>query len=122
MDRVYELYIDEKLDTNGFGKRNQPLQERSRQIEDQIPELQAEIDFLKIQYMSSDEILSEAKDLYSRWPSLNKEEKRRIIETITEKIIIGKKDIEINLCYLPPSSEVASSWQYNSTDSSPRRA
>ncbi|TKJ35679.1 MAG: recombinase family protein [Planctomycetes bacterium B3_Pla] len=122
MDRVYQLYIDEKLDTEGFGQRNCPLQERSRQIEDQIPELQAEIDFLKIQYMSSDEILSEAKDLYSRWPKLNKEEKRKIIETITEKIIVGEDDITINLCYLPPSSEMVSSWQHNSTDSSPQPA
>jgi hypothetical protein len=63
----------------------------------------------------ANEILSEAKDLYSRWPKLNKEEKRKIIETITEKIVVAEKDIEINLCYLPPSSELASSWQHNSS-------
>jgi len=122
MDKVYQLYINEELDTKGFGRKNRPLQEQYKQIEDQIPELQAEIDFLKIQYMSSDEILSEAKDLYSRWPKLNQEEKRKIIETITENIIIGQEDITINLCYLPPSSKVASSWQHNSTDSLQRRA
>jgi len=122
IDKVYRLYIDEKIDSDGFGVKYKPLNERKKQIEDQVPQLQAEIDFLKVQYMSSDEILSEAKDLYSRWPKLNNEEKRRIIETITEKIIIGADDITINLCYLPPSSQKASSWQHGHTDSSPRPA
>jgi len=122
MDRIYRLYIDEELDSKGFGVRYRPLNERKEQIEDQIPELQAEIDFLKIQYTSSDEILSEARDLYSRWPRLNKEEKRKIIETITEKVIIGEEDIAINLCYLPPSSQEASSWQRGHRDSSPQQA
>jgi site-specific DNA recombinase len=105
IDKVYQLYLDDKIDKEGFGQRYKPLQERLKQIEEEIPRLQAEIDFLKIQYMSSDEILSEAKDLYSRWPNLNTEEKKKIIETITEKIVVGKDDITINLCYLPPSSQ-----------------
>lgn len=117
MDKVYQAYIDEQLDTKGFGQKHKPLQERKNQIEDQIPKLQAEIDFLKIQYISSDEILREAKDLYSRWPQLDQIEKRKIIETITENIVVGKDDITINLCYLPPSSKMISSWQRNHTDS-----
>ena len=44
---------------------------------------ESEIDFLKIQCVSSDEIITEAKDLYSRWPQLESEEKRKVIENIT---------------------------------------
>ena len=65
------------------------------------PELQAEIDFLKIQYLSSDEVLNEAKDLHSRWPQLNHDEKRKIIESITDRISVGQDDIHINFSYLP---------------------
>jgi len=105
IDKIYQLYLDDQIDKEGFGQKYKPLNERVKQISDQIPQIQAEIDFLKIQYASSDEILHEAKDLYSRWPKLDSEEKKKIIECITEKIIVGKDDITINLCYLPTSSQ-----------------
>ncbi|MBN1549948.1 hypothetical protein JW979_00705, partial [bacterium] len=112
MDKLYGLYLDEKISKDGFGERYQPLEERLRQIDDQMPELQGEIDFLRIQYLSSDEILHEARDLYSRWKQLSFDEKKKIIETITEKITIGKGDIEINLCYIPSSWELVTKGQH----------
>ena len=117
MDKIYQLYLDDKISKDGFGERYKPLEERLKQIEDQLPEIQAEIDFLKIQYLSSDQILHEAQDLYSRWPTLNAEEKQKIIENITEKITIGKDEITINLCYVPSSSEFVSTGQHNLRDS-----
>ncbi len=112
MESVYKLYIDKEISSQGFGQRYKPLEERSNQINDQIPEVQAEIDFLKIQYLSSDEILHEAKDLYSRWPRLEPDEKRKIVDNITEKIIIGKEEVTINLSYLPPSPKLMTNRQH----------
>lgn len=111
MESVYKLYIDKEISSQGFGQRYKPLEERCNQISDQIPEVQAEIDFLKIQYMSSDQIIHEAKDLYSRWPDLDPDDKRKIVENITEKIVIGKDEVTINLCYLPPSPELMAKRQ-----------
>lgn len=122
MDMVYKLYLDQTISSGGFGERYKPLEERQKQIEDQIPELQAEIDFLKIQYLSSDQILQEAKDLYTRWPQLTAEHKRTLVENITEQIIIGKDDISINLNYLPTSSEMMTDRQHNVRGSSRRQA
>ena len=99
---VYKLYVEAEISPRGFGKRYTPLEERMSQIEEQIPKLQAEIDFLKIQYLSSDEILHEARDLYSRWNKLNEQEKLTIVQAITESIMIGKDEVLINLKYLPP--------------------
>ncbi|GAG99391.1 unnamed protein product, partial [marine sediment metagenome] len=113
MDKTYRLYLDDKITTDGFGIRYKPQEERLKQIEEKIPELQGEIDFLKIQYLSSDKILNEAKDLYSRWPELVSEEKRKIVENITEKIIIGTEDVTINLCYLPSPPKIMTSKQRN---------
>ena len=112
-EKVYRAYINDEIDVKTFGRQFRPLEKRLEQIEDKIPEIQAEIDFLKIQYLSSDQILNEAKNLYSRWPALTFEEKRKIVENITEKIIVGEEDVTINLLYLPSSSEMASSWQHN---------
>ncbi len=117
MDKVYKLYIQEKISSDGFGTRYRPLEERLKQLEDKIPEVQAEIDFLKIQYLSSDQIFNQARDLYSQWDELTFEEKRKIVESVTEKIIIGKEDVTIHLCYLP-SSETVATRQHNFMGSS----
>jgi site-specific DNA recombinase len=121
MDKTYRLYLDDEITSQGFGSRYKPMEQRLKQIGEQIPELQGEIDFLKIQYMSKDEILSEAKGLYSRWQQLDSDEKRKIVETITEKIIVGTEDVTINLCYLPSptptSSKLVASGQRNFKDS-----
>jgi len=119
MQKVYQLYIDDKISRDGFGRQYGPLEARLKELEDQIPHLQGEIDFLKIQYLSRDEILNEAKDLYSRWPELQREEKRKIVENITDKILIGKDEVTISLYYLPSSSEMVASKQRNFRGSSP---
>ena len=38
-------------------------------------------------------------------------EKRRIVETITEKVVVGKDEIDITLCYLPPCKDMAKRWR-----------
>lgn len=106
-DTLFDLYYAGEIQKEGFGKKHQPLEERIQQLEEQIPALQGEIDFLKIEYLSSDQIVADAKDLYGRWEGLDQEEKRRIVEAITEELIIGDGEVSINLCYLPNIAELA---------------
>lgn len=117
MDRLVRLHLDGEIPKEGFGRHYQPLEERNTQIEAQIPELQGEMDFLKIQFLSSDQIFHEARNLYDRWSDFAPEEKRGIIETITENIIIDKSDITINLQYLPTPRKSITDGQHNFTDS-----
>ncbi len=104
IDKLYELYQSGMIDKHGFGAKYRPLSERQQQLDDQIPQIQAEVDVLKISHLSQEEVIADARDLYSRWPSLPVEEKRRIIEAITEKIVVGDGEVEINLYYAPPPS------------------
>lgn len=113
MDKVYRLYMDDKITADIFVEKHKPMEERLKQITNQIPELQGEIDFLKIQYLSSDQILNEARDLYSRWPDLQPTEKRKIIENITDRIILRQDEVDIHLCYLPSTPEIMTSKQRN---------
>jgi hypothetical protein len=106
MDRVMRLSLDEKISADGFASEYSPLEVRFKQLSDQIPEIQGELDFLKIRALSGDEILTKARDLYAHWPDLSRDEKRRIIETVTEQITISKDDVTIDLSYLPSSSEI----------------
>lgn len=119
MDKLRDLFYADSISKEGFGREYKPLEERFNQIGNQIPSVQGEIDFVKIKFRSSDEVISQAKDLYSRWPSLTLEEKRTIIEQITEKIIVGKDDIHIQLCYVPSSLENTADRQQNLRGSSP---
>jgi site-specific DNA recombinase len=81
-----------------------------------------EVDFLTIQYLSRDQILTEARDIYMRWPDLERDEKRRIIENTVDKITIGKDDISIELAYFPSSLEFMTDRQRGDKGSSPPRA
>lgn len=105
MDQVYRLYIEGGVTSQGFKAKNDPLEERFNQLDNQIPELQGEIDFLKIKFLSSDQVFTDAKSFYARWPELDFQSKRQVVENIVEKITIGNDDVSIELCYLPSSPE-----------------
>lgn len=115
MDRIMRLYLDEEISKEACGREYRPLEERLKQMQDQIPALQGELDFLRIQTLSSNEILAEARDLYGRWSDLSREDKRRLVEQITQRITVGKDEVAIDLCYLPSSSELLTKGQRNAT-------
>ena len=79
------LYLDDKISGDGFASEYRPFEERLNQLSDQIPELQGEIDFLKISFLSSDEIIFEEASLNTQWPKLDEVEKRNVIESITDR-------------------------------------
>jgi site-specific DNA recombinase len=101
MDQTFRLYQENQISPAGFGARYRPLEEQADQLDRQLPAEQASLDVLKINRLSSDQILSDARDLHSRWPSLGRDEKRGIVEAITETIVVGRESVEIRLHYLP---------------------
>jgi site-specific DNA recombinase len=114
MPRVYRsnLYQQEKLDADGFSKLYTPLEERRKQLEAEIPRLEAEVDILKVSNLSAEEVASQASNLYDHWQTMQPEEKREIIEVITDKITI-------NLSYAPSCKDMANRWR-KGWDSNPR--
>ena len=107
LDNLIDLHLKKELATEGFGHHYNPLFEQLKQIEAQIPVTEGEIIALKQNEESSRYLFSEAENLYQKWSSFSKDEKRDIVETITDSIIIDQEDITINLKYLlPPSSEI----------------
>jgi site-specific DNA recombinase len=115
MDKTYRLYLADEISPEGFGRTYKPLEERLKGLEAEMPRLQGELDFLKIQLLSKDEILAETRDLYGRWTALTAEEKRAIIEAIVEQIRVGKEVVDIDLSPFPVPSEVVGKRQHNFT-------
>jgi site-specific DNA recombinase len=111
MTRTHRLYLDGHITGAGFGEFYKPAEERLNQLLAQLPKLQAEVDCLKVNTLSADEVLAEATKLYDRWPTLPTDEKRKIVESIVERITIGESEIDISLSYLPTSEELCKSQQ-----------
>lgn len=105
-DTAFQLYAAGELSKEDFGRRHRPLSERRTQLEEELPRLQAEHDVLRIASVSRAEAIGEARDLTTRWGDLPHEEKRQIVEAITDRIVVGRADVEITLLHLP---EVGSS-------------
>lgn len=101
LKRLVNLRIHNELTAETFIPLVRPVEERVKQLTDKLPELEAEVDFYRIQHLSAETVLDGARDLFNRWPTLEFKEKRSIVEMITEAIKIGKQDITISLSYLP---------------------
>lgn len=116
MQRTYRLYQADQITVQGFGKIYRPLEEREAQLEAELPKLQGEYDALKMAQLSASDVVEEATNLHKAWGQFSAEEKRRIIESITERIVLTGSELEIQLAYLP-SSEVLTKRQRNLSDS-----
>ncbi|MDO7836091.1 recombinase family protein [Sphingobium sp. HBC34] len=105
-DKLYDLYQAGAIDKEGFGSRYKGIGERLKQLGDEIPRTQAEIDAVRISFLSQEEIIREAQDLYTRWPMLPREEQRQIVEAIVERIVIHDGEVEIDLFFNPGSGSL----------------
>ncbi len=111
MHQTHQLYLNKQISGDGFRDLYAPAEERLNQLLAELPKLEAEVAYLKVNDVSGEEVLSEARTLYDQWPKLTAEQKRRIAEAIVEKIVIGEGEIDLTLSYLPTSEELCKSQQ-----------
>jgi site-specific DNA recombinase len=121
-DKLYRLYLDDGLTSQGFGERNRPLEARLREIEEELPRLEGEVDFLKIEHLTGEEIAAGASDLYSRWPGMTPEEKRTLVETFVRRVTVGKDEISFSLYYFPSPSKIVANGQRSRLGSATSRS
>ncbi|WP_394692368.1 recombinase family protein [Hyphobacterium sp.] len=110
-EQLLRGYLDKTLKPARFRELDTRAGERLEQIDTSIGGLEGQIAALEVADASSDEIISEARDLYGRWDKLTFDQKRRIIESITDEIIVGDRDIQIHLHYVPDSLDSGESMQ-----------
>lgn len=103
---LVNLRIDGSLTKERYTEHYAPIEERVQQLDMMIPDLEAEVDFRSIQLLSSDVVLTDAKNLYDEWQTMTLDQKRAIVEVITTKVEVAREDITITLAYAtPPSSK-----------------
>lgn len=104
VSNLLDLYHEGELSKVTFREHHTPLDEKQKQVEASIMELQSEVDALKMQTLGQSQVLHDARSLHTLWNTFTKEEKKAIIETVTESIVAGEDSIEINLSYIPTMS------------------
>jgi site-specific DNA recombinase len=107
MHQTHQLYLRKQISGDGFHDLYAPAEERIKQLNAELPKLEAEVDLLKVNKLSADDVLHEASTLHDRWPKLPFEDKRKIVE----KIVIGNGEIDITFSHLPSSEELCKNQQ-----------
>lgn len=111
MTRTHKLYIEGHVTAQGFGDFYRPAEARLNQLLAELPKLQSELDVLKINDLDGDAVLTEARTLYDAWPNMARDDKRKIAESLIEKVTIGEGEIDITFNYLPTSEELCKNQQ-----------
>jgi site-specific DNA recombinase len=88
MTQVMDLYKDGKIPKNRFEEFFKPVETRLTQLEEELPKMEADVDLLKVNRLSQEDILAEAASLADRWPSLPLDDRRKVAEAICDKIVI----------------------------------
>jgi site-specific DNA recombinase len=111
MTRTHRLYLDGGITSQGFGEFYKPAEERLNQLRAELPKLEAEVDLLKVNKLSTDDVIHESATLHERWPSMAPDDKRKVAEALIEKLVIGDGEIDITYSCLPTSEELCKSQQ-----------
>jgi site-specific DNA recombinase len=111
MRQTHQLYLQKQISGDGFCELYAPAEERKNQLEAELPKLEAEVDFLKVNKLSAEDVVHESVTLHERWPSMQPDDKRKVIEALIEKIIIGDSEIDISYSHLPSSEELCKNHQ-----------
>ncbi len=111
MAKTHRLYLDGHIPIEEFGNYHKPLAERLLQLQTDIPRLEGEIDFARVQNLSADAVTNEAQSLYANWPQLPPDNRRRVVEALVEKIVIGKDDLEITFSASSPLEDMTKNQQ-----------
>jgi len=122
MEQLYRLYMGGNISPEGFGKKYKPLEERAAQLEGEVPRLQAEVDFLRVELLSGEEVVEAARELYTGWDELPFDERRKVVESLVERVTVGGGKIALALLYFPAASQIVANEQRNHTDSWPQAA
>ncbi|UPT67944.1 MAG: hypothetical protein M0D57_04590 [Sphingobacteriales bacterium JAD_PAG50586_3] len=101
IQNLLSLFHEGQVKKEAFASYHDPLYNELQQREQSLAEVQSKIDLLGMDTLNNEQVIQDARDLYSLWETFSQEDKRTIIESITEVITIGKEDIEIKLNAIP---------------------
>jgi hypothetical protein len=103
---MLRLYLDGSVSSEDFKQFNEPVSRQRIAIDEEVIRLQTEVDILKIDNLSSEQLIAEATELHASWPDMTAERKRNVIERMVKRITIGKGEIDMSLTQLSSYKEI----------------
>ncbi len=100
MTRIPKLYVQEQIIAPGFGDFYKLAGQRLNQLLAELPKLEAGVDLPKVNKLSSDDALHKANSLYDWWPNMPTDDKRRVVEALIEKLVIGTGELRITYSFI----------------------
>lgn len=115
---LFTLHESGQIKTEDFAQHHKEPKEKLLQLQEQKEQLEYQLNNFTSKSQHLVKAFSVLKDVYGRWNSLSKTDKRSIIESMAETIIIDEDSIEITLNQLNPSfSESVTFEPHNPKDS-----
>lgn len=107
VESLLNLHMEGQIPTHKFKSFFDPVNERIEQITQQIPILENEINLIGEQQVSAEKIFEIARSTHNNWENMEYVEKRKIVESVVDSVIIGEEEIEFNLNYVPYGHQAA---------------
>lgn len=120
-EHILKLYMAKKITADRFGELDGPATERRKQLEAELPQVEAQIALLEVDGLSQEQMAAEAANLFDRWPGLSNTEKRDIVNLIARSITVGNEEVVIEMIHFP-SFQDAEKGQCSVMGSWPPRA
>ncbi|MFA5794969.1 MAG: recombinase family protein [Candidatus Brocadiia bacterium] len=136
IDSLIELWEKKSLSHTTFKERITPLEIRKEQIAKELPRLEGELVYHKIEHTGKQFVLDRVKTFTELFPKLDTTQKKILVDNILEKVVINKDQIQFMFYHLPefysptdpdnpdddPKSNLRSKCnsQHNHRDSLPR--
>lgn len=105
-DELLRMRLDGELSKESFARHHEPIETRIDLAQKRAAVLEDEISLLTSRSRTAEKITSNARSLHDTWESIGPGERRKIVETITERIVVGADEITISLSYVPVLSEM----------------
>jgi site-specific DNA recombinase len=103
IEKLLHLHLEGQIPTKSFKSYHDEPSEQLQQVKQSILDIESEKVLLEKQKNSTREIISEATNLYESWDTLERDQKRQVIETVVNRITVGHQDISIDLYKILPN-------------------
>lgn len=98
---AFDLMSDEIISKADFAGRYNSLKQQKQEIEDEMPRLEGEIDYMKMQQIGKRQLLDSATRLSTIWDTISPPDKGKLIREIVSEIVVGEDSLHFELFYLP---------------------
>lgn len=118
-DTLVDLYQEGGMGIEEFKQRNTPIQDRLKEIETELKTIDREANAMLLESETRREAFADGTRLRDEWPTMAFDQKRRIIESLVDQIVVSGEEVEFRLNYIPGSISVNSDRD-NTGSSRPR--